>query len=177
MKKFILSALVVILTFPAFAQPSRNNEIAVTYGLNAMDAIAFSVNSLGNMVLSEDVLERQSTGNIGIEYFHRVSPLVSVGGIFTYYKATDTTGDEPVTEKSYIFMPSVKFHWYQREWFSAYSKCAAGIGIDNDDEGTEAAFDWQASLLGLEVGRTVRFFTEAGFGDQGVVLAGLRVRF
>ena len=56
-------------------------------------------------------------------------------------------------------------------------KGAAGIGLSVDEEGSEAAFDWQVSLLGLEVGRAVRLFTEAGVGDQGFFIAGLRVRF
>ena len=177
MKKFILSLLVIILVIPSFAQATRNNEIAVTYGINALDIIAAGVNKTGRMLVDTDVLNRHSAGIFGVEYFRRVSELVSVGGAFTYYKATDTTSEDTLVEKNYDFMPSVKLHWYQREWFSAYSKCGAGIGIAKDDDGTEVGFDWQVSLLGLEVGRTVRLFAEGGFGDQGVIMAGLRVRF
>ena len=38
--------------------------------------------------------------------------------------------------------------------------------------------NWQASLLGIEAGSpTIRGFAELGFGEQGIILAGLRYKF
>lgn len=178
MKKLLLSFLVGLLAVPSFAQDLRNNEIALSYGVSGTDMAIYAINRLSMKIADEKLLNRKGSGILGIEYFRRLSPLVSVGGVFTYSSAQYSSDPEdPVFEHDYNLMPAVKLHWYQRKWFSAYSKCAAGIGLSVDEEGSEAAFDWQVSLLGLEVGRAVRLFTEAGVGDQGFVMAGLRVRF
>ncbi len=178
MKKIILSLLIGLLAVPSFAQDLRNNEIAVSYGISGTDIAIYAVNRLSLKIADEKLLNRKSSGILGIEYLRRLSPLVSVGGVVTYsYAQYSSDPEDPSFDHYYNLMPAVKLHWYQQKWFSAYSKCAAGIGLCVDQDGSEAAFDWQVSLLGLEVGRAVRLFTEAGVGDQGFVLAGLRVRF
>ena len=39
-------------------------------------------------------------------------------------------------------------------------------------------FNWQLSLIGVEAGSPyMRAFAELGFGEQGIVCAGLRYKF
>ena len=62
-----------------------------------------------------------------------------------------------------------------------YSKLALGvlIGIDSGDHNdkTKAALAWQASAVGAEYGSAFRGFVELGFGEQGILIAGLRYKF
>ncbi len=78
-------------------------------------------------------------------------------------------------------MPAVKYNWLNRDRFSMYSKIALGvlIGIDSgaDNDKTTAAFAWQASAVGAEFGNSFRGFLELGFGEQGILVAGLRYKF
>lgn len=70
-----------------------------------------------------------------------------------------------------------------------YSKIALGATLlnekydsnrDNSNDYDDSALhvNWQLSLLGIEAGSpTVRAFAELGFGEQGIILAGLRYKF
>jgi len=62
-----------------------------------------------------------------------------------------------------------------------YSKLALGVLIGSDsgepNDKTTAALGWQASAVGAEFGSSFRGFVELGFGEQGILLAGLRYKF
>ena len=69
-----------------------------------------------------------------------------------------------------------------------YTKlCVGGAYLTNsssttDEEGNKVSsgelfFNFQASLLGAEFGGGVRGFVEAGVGEQGFVIGGVRFRF
>ena len=184
MKKLILSTLTLLIAASAFAQPMRNNEIGISYGLSGTNLVIGILNSF-DAVFSEEASEtpvRSSSGVIGVEYFRRLGDLVSIGGGLTYFNTSNNvSASDPTKRKGNYFsvMPAVKLHWYQREWFSAYSKFAVGLKISsvNTEEKVEAGVCAHASLLGLEVGRGLRGFTELGIGRQGFIQLGLRYRF
>ena len=57
-------------------------------------------------------------------------------------------------------------------------KFTAIEGKSKNDDVRLKHFNWQASLIGIEVGSpTVRGFAEVGMGEQGIVCAGLRCKF
>ncbi|MBQ6032088.1 MAG: hypothetical protein IJL29_03585, partial [Prevotella sp.] len=79
--------------------------------------------------------------------------------------------------------------WLRSKNFGMYSKLAAGVTLrhekidfvngkeDNYNE-TALHFNWQASLIGAEVGgENIRAFAEVGMGEQGILLVGVRTRF
>ena len=93
-------------------------------------------------------------------------------------------------------MPAVKFDWVSKKNFGVYSKFALGITymhekeVQNKDENNNNIGDkevhseskimgnFQASLLGIEAGTPkIRAFAEAGIGEQGILLAGIRYKF
>ena len=85
-------------------------------------------------------------------------------------------------------MPAVKFNWLRKEKVGLYSKLAAGVTFtsnnikDTDktvssDKDKDLMFNFQASMIGVEVGTTIRGFAEIGVGEQGLILLGLRYRF
>ena len=86
----------------------------------------------------------------------------------------------------YTIMPAVKYNWSVKKNVSWYSKAAIGLtllsqSIDTKsttkDDDTSTSFNFQASFVGVEVGGALRGFAELGWGEQGIILAGLRYKF
>ena len=85
-------------------------------------------------------------------------------------------------------MPTVKFNFVRKKNFGLYSKAGLGVtyrteSIDYDDGSEDYSekallFNWQLSFIGVEAGSPyMRAFAELGFGEQGIVCAGLRYKF
>ena len=118
------------------------------------------------------------------EWEHEIA--ISYGlGTFTDVNSSYLSGiwndSDKARTKYFSIMPAVKYNWLNRDRFSMYSKIALGvlIGIDSgaDNDKTTAAFAWQASAVGAEFGNSFRGFLELGFGEQGILVAGLRYKF
>ena len=52
-----------------------------------------------------------------------------------------------------------------------------GDRAEYNTDKTDFHFNWQVSLIGIEVGKSLRGFAEGGFGEQGVLMLGLRYKF
>lgn len=176
MKKILVLVVAAMLTtVNANAQNNYDNEIAVSYGGGSNADI---VSSIGVGMFTGK--QTDFWGPIGLEYFHKVSPSILVGGIATI---SGCKWDDSKDSKSTYFslMPAVKWSWMQKEHFGMYSK--AGIGVlyaaekTSSKDDTRFAFDWQLSLIGMEFGGALRGFAELGMGEQGIILAGLRYKF
>ena len=87
-------------------------------------------------------------------------------------------------------MPAVKFNFVRKTHFGLYSKAALGVTLrtesveynldygDYNDSENSFQFNWQLSFIGVEVGGPyLRGFTELGFGEQGIISAGIRYKF
>ena len=84
-------------------------------------------------------------------------------------------------------MPAIKWYWINKNSFGLYSKGAVGVAFLNSTEKDLATntskdensthFMYQASFLGVEFGNKFRGFAEAGVGEQGFLLAGIRYKF
>ena len=84
-------------------------------------------------------------------------------------------------------MPAIKWYFVNKDAFGLYSKAAVGAaflsntekdlqtGKSKDDNGTYFLF--QLSFIGVEFGKQFRGFAEAGVGEQGFLLAGIRYKF
>ena len=179
MKKIaIIFVLLIVVALSASAQNSYKNEISVTYApFSNSDLQAMLLKYIGQTISSK--LQVQMPGTFGIEYFRSLGDLVSVGAIGSVYLFfSQDEGKKDFDYANYSLMPAVKLRWYQREWFSAYSKFGFGASyLGYKEEGKKIGISFQASLLGVEVGKSLRGFVEAGVGDQGVALAGIRYRF
>ena len=197
------------------------DEVAVAVGVGSNSQIINAFSSIFS-VMGEALISSMLTGGqfvgsttyenekdipaLSVEYFHHLSPGVSIGGIAAfngtssdmYCKLRHTDGSTVTNEKigsshKYYFsvMPAAKFDWLRRKNFGLYSKVAVGatyysekqkqdVNGDkkevHDDSGVR--FNFQASLLGVEVGsQKFRGFAEFGVGEQGIALAGLRYKF
>jgi hypothetical protein len=193
MKKKILMALVALMTgvcAQAQTEDFPRHEVAVSYGagsnsqwLNALEHITTVMVTVGNVSYENESF----TGPFSVEYFYHPKAWLGVGGIAVYGKNTQdvmsgSTKKGELTQAYYTLMPGVKFDWLRSNNFGMYSKFGVGATIRHEtyDGNSESVlhFNWQASLLGMEVGaRQIRAFVELGVGEQGIGLIGLRYKF
>jgi len=188
MKKTILmvvAAMMVTLNVNAQNEEPKN-EIGVYYGFASASTY---VSLLAGSFSAASSIGGQGGfwGPIGIEYYHHISPVVSVGAVASI--AGCKWGDTDYFKSQYItVMPSVKFNWLRKEIWGLYSGVSAGIMFVNDKVspdykegkvkgGNASSFMFQATALGAEVGGKVRGFLELGFGEKGFLCAGVRYKF
>ncbi len=143
---------------------------------------------------------------VSVEYFHHTNKVVSFGAIVGFsgmsqdmYCNFQRSGSYTSTKekvgsghKYYItVMPAAKFDWLRKKNYGLYSKVAVGATLMIEKEkqdvngekktvhdDTDLMFNLQASLIGIEAGsQNFRGFAELGFGEQGLIVAGLRYKF
>ena len=198
MKKFIFFLAVAMMAATSVKAQSDSreskHEIAASYGsLSNSDWLNIFENVIG-AIFGETYKDDTFFGPIGLEYFYHFKPWLGVGVITTYGQLVQDgyKGDDKVGKKSnYYFtaLPAVKFDWLRRDVIGLYSKLGAGVTMrreirefDGDraeynTDKTDFHFNWQVSLIGIEVGKSLRGFAEGGFGEQGVLMLGLRYKF
>lgn len=91
------------------------------------------------------------------------------------------------TRNYFTVMPAVKFNWINKDHFALYSKLGFGATIlsetakdakkDTSESDSRVYFAYQVSAIGVEFGSKLRGFVEAGVGEQGIILAGIRYKF
>ena len=105
---------------------------------------------------------------LSVEYFHHVSPMVSIGGIaafngyssdmFCNWQTSDhvSTKEKIGTAKKYniTVMPAVKFDWVRKKNFGVYTKI--GIGATYMYEKEVQKNGWQTSRLHFSASRQAR---------------------
>ncbi len=193
MKKTFLTTLLGLMTVvcaQAQTEEFSRHEVAVSFGagsnsqwINAFEHITTTFVTFGGVTYENE----DFTGPFSVEYFYHPSAKIGLGGIAVYGKNTQDvmSGGKKIgdlTQSYFTLMPAVKFDWFQSKTFGVYSKLGAGATIRSEKGGDENEsalhFNWQASLLGLELGsRQIRGFVEVGVGEQGIGLVGLRYKF
>lgn len=135
----------------------------------------------------------QSTGAWHIGYKVMPASRVDLGAeLVGELQKRQTTSVDPTQAGKYkinrdrqlSLLISSHFHWVEKEHLQCYS--GAGIGLNfqqrresrNDfstvkDEFTRQRLAWQATAIGVRVGKKVGGYLELGYGYKGLVLAGL----
>lgn len=131
-------------------------------------------------------------GPISAEYFYHINPVIGVGGVFAYtQEKKDILFDKKVVGEAVsnfiTVLPAVKFNWLRKKNFGLYSKVALGATYrsrenkyDNDPNISDNhfVFNFQLTGIGIEAGaKNVWAFAEFGMGEQGLALAGVRLKF
>ena len=196
----VFAALLAVVSVHAQEDSDQPlHEISVSYGAG----VSLIGDGIGNSIFAgifDSLSGREWTndkqfGSLGIEYFYHLpaNPNVAVGGIYTYAQFGQDIEYKGVKEgerkRTYMtLMPSIKYYYVNRKHFGVYSKLAIGamllhfkvedIKSGQSDSDNDLRFMCQASLIGTEFGsQNFRFFLEAGVGEQGIVLAGLKLKF
>ena len=201
MKKILLMVVATIMATASLKAQNEDlkHEIGISYGLGVScigDGIG---NALGNGLWDSATGYKwendKQFGTLGIEYFYHLDdPKMAVGAIATYAQYGEDVVKKSTGLKTgermrrYIaLMPSMKYYWVNKNSFGLYSKLAAGAmlladktsdsEINKKENGSKMYFMWQVSALGIEFGGKFRGFIEAGVGEQGIVLGGLKYKF
>ena len=196
-KHFLLVAVAMMTAMSVNAQngyDDKKHEVAISYGIDSNSQIIDVFEEIGGAMFGGKLENEKFFGPISAEYFYHVKNWLGVGAILAYGQNTQDvmSGSDKIGESKnsyYTLMPAVKFDWLRKKNFGMYSKLAVGATLrsekydssnnsNNDYSDSEVHVNWQASLLGIEAGSpTVRGFAELGTGEQGIVLAGVRVKF
>lgn len=185
MKKVLIMVVVAMMaTGSVKAQDEVEmpmNEFAVAYGTGSNTDL---IGTIAKGIFTGKQLD--FWGPLSFEYFHRLNSnnRFGLGAVFV---VAGCKWDDAKDAKTTFFtiMPAAKYNWVVKKHFSMYSKAALGItfrsesGKDSNskDDGGGVNFNFHLTGIGLEYGSVVRIFGEAGFGEQGVFLAGLRLKF
>ena len=196
-------AMSTMLCVPARAQEETNevqtpHEISLSYGALPNSIWIDALTDIVPAMFGHKYENTSYVGPIGLEYYYHTSQLVGVGAIAVF--ATNSE-DGYYKEKScchrnrsyYTLMPAVKFNWLRKAKWGMYSKVGIGAtlshfkDVDHSENEThqgevgstnDVIFNFQASLLGVEVGgQQIRGFAELGIGEQGIILGGIRYKF
>lgn len=169
------------------------SSATLSYGFMPMSAMNWwaspmfdSKFQLGKEYASET---KTNIGVISLAYNNQITPWLELQIPISYSYSTGNFTNTPRDFNSYYYeswvsmVPNVKISWAFNDLIHLYSRVGLGVGIGNRYENfnagmnSKAAFMWQLSPIGFEIGRRARFFIEAGFGQMGIVNAGVKIVF
>ena len=198
-KLLVIAAAMLLAATGANAQEGYDNtkhEVAVGYGILSNSQWLDIFAEVAVMEAGATFSNENFVGTCSAEYLYRATNWLGLGCIFAFGQSsmdytTQASGPREgfVTNRYFSLMPAVKLDWLRTKYFGMYSKLAVGytyrtIAVDYEDVAKEDVNDhlghlnWQASLLGIEAGGPqLRGYLEAGVGEQGVAIVGLRYKF
>lgn len=199
--KYIIVALSAIIFSSAYAgDPRLSIWGAYSFGKNVSDVGGEPTHVYNYMACFHRTMTDphygKSAATVGIDY--RIAGGLYLGASFTTGgKFTELTKQNPVNsvdaemeyKSTYLFF-NCKFDWLKIKEVRLYSRGGLGVGFTSkgklitewefeviSSRGPTEEFAWQFSPLGVEY-KPFRFlgvFAEGGFGNQGNMLAGIRL--
>lgn len=195
MKKLIVLVLAV-LPFLSFAQYDSDFEskgkveIHVGYGLLTAPDIITAFSDIFTTALLPGMIEKAESKGFGTffggaEYYINNHFTAGLQYSHAAYEHTYNMADQSVARMNtqyHTVMVSGKGIWFNQSLFQIYSALAVGptfTKAENElgDTKTNTAFAFHISPVGIRIGNHIAFFAEAGFGYQGLISAGVSVRF
>lgn len=201
-KKIFIVLAISILGMTAVAQemvPLRKNELVISYGVYSIPDISFEFGIFDkvfiNDVFSKDSVrfdDVSSSGSISAGYHRYLGKIVAIGLSATINAISHSIEfDQGTSFRSsatvITVMPAINFHYIRTNLFSVYGGGSAGVAAwiyttdytDNslNTSGIKWTFAYQLTLIGMRVGKDVGGFLEMGCGYQGMVKAGLSLKF
>ena len=196
MKKIIaiFAAMVLAVTSVA-AQGNMNlpgfHDLSVSAGYGSSMQFIDNYTKIISDYPSYEAKDFKFFPTVSAEYGYRVSERFAVGAVLSFQVADSHILNEgrdntKARDTWYSLMPQARFFWYTTKNMNIYSKAAVGLTArrnkyTNNNDIIEKFRDfniaWQVSALGFEYGNIVCGFAEAGFGTQGYISAGVRVKF
>ena len=201
-KAVLLVPAIMMLSIISPAQesvPFKKNELVISYGVYSIPDISFELGIFDkvfiNNVFSRDSVrycDVTSSGNITAGYHRYLGKVVAIGVLATIDAIRHSVEfDKQTSFRSsgivISVMPAINFHYIRTSLFSVYGGGSAGAVAwiyttdftDNslNASGIKWTFAYQLTLIGMRVGKDVGGFIEMGCGYQGMVKAGLTLKF
>ena len=201
MKTKVVVLLVLLITIGTKAKAQDwmelNHEISLSYGvlpaLDILDRYENYFKPAENSVHYYD--DKGRFGSFNLSYLIFPDEVMGIGLIYSYTNADKKISHEGKAIGTFVnsfhtIAPSFKYNWFNADWITLYSRANIGITIatgkgdfyNKNQHQTEERSKvrcflmYQASPIGIELGRQVAGFVEAGFGHMGTVMAGVRYR-
>ena len=196
MKKIILTISVLFLAV-GFAQAQVNmnragyHDLSLSAGYGSSMQFIDSYTKIISGYPSYEAKDFKYFPTVTGEYGYRFNDKFAVGALLSFQVADshilNEGHDNTNASDTWIsLMPQLRYYWYSDRTKNLYSKVAAGVSIrrnkyTNNNDIIEKFRDfnvaWQVGAIGFEYGETVCGFAEAGFGTQGYIVAGIRIKF
>ncbi len=188
--------MLAVLPFFSFAQSDSDFdskgkiEIHAGYGLLTAPDIITAFSDVFTTALLPGMIEKVESKGFGTvfggaEYY--ISNHFAAGLQYSHaaYEHTYNMADQSVAKMNnqyHTILLRGKAIWFNQSLFQIYSALAVGptfTKAENElgDTKTNTAFAFHASPVGVRIGNHIAFFAEAGFGYQGLISAGVSVRF
>lgn len=135
----------------------------------------------------------RSTCHFNFHYYYTLNRFLQLGGTISYYIASNktyTTVDRELYSQwrtHYIsVIPTIRFNYIKKEWFSMYSSVGIGYGhyfrkysgkSEYDYTSNDPFMGWDITFLGISVGKTVFLNAEWGTRRTGLFRVGAGYRF
>lgn len=168
--------------------PLYRNELSASYGFLTHTNIGDVVTSSIVGMLSGRNISMSHLGAFNLQYMRALSDKVYVGGAISYEMGKTKKDATTKIAGNYItIMPTVKYYWYDSKHFGVYSRVGAGFtlasygvtplgGVRQNFLRADVAF--QGSAICIEAGAPwIRGFLECGYGNEGVLVAGVKYCF
>ena len=179
--------------------PYKKNELVISYGVYSIPDFSFELGIFNKVFIHDDFsrdsaryYDVSSSGTITAGYHRYLGKIVAVGVLATIDAIRHTVEfDKETSFRSSAtvvsLMPAINFHYIRTSLFSVYGGGSAGAvawiyTTDYTDNSLNASgikwmFAYQLTLIGMRVGKEVGGFIEMGCGYQGMVKAGLSLKF
>jgi hypothetical protein len=138
-----------------------------------------------------DSSQRSRRLQLNVRADRQLGPWFRVGLAWTYNRWTETYfsgGAEvgSIDNQAHTLLADVTLRWFRAEHVELYSALAvgagrwgqAGTGIGTTQDGVQSGFAFQLRYLGINAGNDrLRAFLDLGLGFEGLVVAGMTLRF
>jgi len=197
MKKIILTISILFLAIAVSqAQDNMNlpgfHDLSISAGYGSNFQFMDSYRKVISGYPSYEAKDFKFFPTVTAEYGYRVNKKLAIGALLSFDVADSKIlnegdyNDTKARDYWYSLMPQVRYYWYSDRMKNLYSKIAVGLNARrNKYKNTNGIIEkfrdfnvaWQVSAIGFEYGEVVCGFAEAGFGAQGFISAGIRVKF
>lgn len=207
MRKFLMFSFIALLSCSSLSAKNRDknidrHEVSIGYGvMPGSEWIGSFENAIKYPKENEpyNLSKNSHYGAVSLDYNFRLNKRIGLGvGVVYAYAEKDISffpaHSDVLSGKEYnnflSIMPKVKLNWIEKPKFTLYTTVGLGLCIDfyntmniNERGGlinkSNSTFmlAYQFSPIGIEVGKKTVFFMEAGIGNAGSVIAGVRVKF
>ncbi len=194
MKKILTLSCMIILVAPALHAQSHRHEINAGVGLWSSNQI---INALSDVIVTAvpigvAVKNSVSYGAWHAAYRYNLTSRFSLGGVLAVdYNTSDGYFHNVKTgvfnSYYYTLAAEATFHYVQTAVVQLYATAGAGASLYDqkytaDGSGRRESdsllfFNFQATPIGIKIGKAVGGFAELGVGYKGIVSAGVFARF
>lgn len=204
MKKSIIMIAIGVMFSASVKAQTGKHEIRISYSEGSSvklkdevlggfaDVIAGALLPGSNTYVQKD---SRQIGVFGLGYRNQITERLKVGADLGYMKSDqtfspkagtkDNTGDIKKTQHFFIAMPVAEYSYIKTPWLNFYGSAAAGINLTSSTErkngraakDNKLGFAYQVSPAGLRVGKKLAGFVEVGYGNKGIVTAGISFGF